>query len=192
MTKDPNRTTSDEVRKRWGEIIAEVRGALVHNGIKPVLSDGAVLGYVREGDFIKWDFDVDFFVDSAEVMGKEHKLSRSLKNRGFDIITVRNGKMDWKVAVEKEDLHVDIRSFARIGTEFISKVRRSNQKFSVYTMPAEFMDNLQEITFYGAEYFIPEDTDGYLTHLYGDWRTPIRSVRHDEYLTKAFKKVVRR
>lgn len=190
MTKDPNRTTSDEVRARWGEIITEVRDVLVHNGVKPVLSDGTVLGFVREGDFIKWDFDVDFFVDSADVMGKEHNIVKSFKNRGFIIVKVRSGKTDWKVAVEKEDLHIDVRSFYRKGDNFISKVRRSNRKFSVYTMPSKYMDNLQEITFYGEEYFIPEDTDGYLTHLYGDWRTPIRSVRHDEYLSKGFKKVV--
>ena len=192
MTKDPSRTTSDEVRKRWGEITAEVREVLVDNSILPVLSDGAVLGFVIEGDFIKWDFDVDFFVDSSKVMGKEHMLTRRLKAAGFDIITTRNGKTDWKIAIEKDDLHVDLRSFYRDGFNFVSKVRRSTGKYSVYTMPAIFMDHLQEITFYGEKYFIPEDTNGYLTHLYGDWMTPIRSVRHDEYLTKAFKKVVRR
>jgi phosphorylcholine metabolism protein LicD len=175
MTKDASRTLTREELNRQGKILAEVREILIENGIKPVLSDGIVLGYVREGDFIKWDFDADFFVD-----------------KGFTLITMRNGKTDWKVAVKKEDYHIDIRSFYRDGLNRVRKVRRRNGKYSVYTMPSEFMDNLQEIEFYGEKYFIPKDTEGYLTCLYGDWRKVIRSVRHDEYLNPNFKKATRR
>ena len=192
MTKDASRTLTREELNRQGEILAEVREILIENGIKPVLSDGIVLGYVREGDFIKWDFDADFFVEAEKMYGKEHKLIRSFLDKGFTLITMRNGKTDWKVAVEKEDYHIDIRRFYRDGLNHVSKVRRSNGKYSVYTMPAEFMDNLQEIEFYGEKYFIPKDTEGYLTCLYGDWRKVIRSVRHDEYLNPNFKKVTRR
>jgi hypothetical protein len=187
MTKDPNKDRGKEELLRQGEMLKEVKSVLVKNGVKPVLSDGIVLGIVRDGDFIKWDFDADFFVDSALVMGKEHNILRGLLDLGFVQITVRAGKRDWKVAVEKEDYHIDIRSFFRSGENFVSAVQRSNGKYSVYTMPAKYMDNLQEVEFYGEKYFIPEDTDGYLSHLYKDWRTPIRSVRHDEYLNPKFK-----
>lgn len=191
MTKNPNANKSQDILNRQGEILIEIREVLIKHNIKPVFSDGLVLGYVRENDFIRWDFDADFFIVAEDVIGKEKEIISDLIKKGFELITTRNTLHDWKIAVEKEDYHIDLRSFFRDGKNHVSKVRRSNGDYSIYIMPCRFMDNLQEIEFYGGKYFIPEDTDGYLTHLYGDWRTPIRSVKHSEYLSSDFKKVVK-
>jgi hypothetical protein len=191
MTKNPNRDKSQEELDNQGEILRQVRGVMIKHGLKPIFSDGLVLGYVREHDFIKWDFDADFFVNAELAIGKEYEILYDLVKLGFEEKKVRRNLHDWKVAVEKNDYHIDLRAFYRDGDNHISRVRRSNGDYSVYTMPARFMDNLQEVEFYGATYFIPKDTDGYLTHLYGDWRTPIRSCKHSEYLNPNFKKVVK-
>ncbi len=191
MTKNPYRDKTQQELDRQGEILSQVREVMLYHGLKPIFSDGLVLGYVRERDFIKWDFDADFFVNAELATGKEWEILHSFLTLGFKEIKVRRGLHDWKVAVELDDYHIDLRSFYRDGENHISKVRRSNGDYSVYTMPAKYMDNLQEIDFYGSRYFIPKDTDGYLTHLYGDWRTPIRSCKHGEYLNPAFKKVVK-
>ena len=191
MTKDASKDRSKEALAMQGEILKEVREILIKNNIKPVLSDGPVLGYVREGDFIKWDFDADFFVNSELMIGKEDQLAEDFKNHGFIDIKKRPGLKDWKVCCEKNDFHIDIRGFFIDGDNHKSVVKRSDnpsdKRYSVYSMPRKFMDNLQEIEFYGAKYFIPADTDGYLTHLYGDWRIPIRSCKHSEYLNPDFK-----
>ena len=186
MTKD-GKDRPRETLIRQGAILREVREVMIDNGLKPIFSDGIVLGIVRENDFIKWDFDADLFVHAELAMGKEYKILADFLKRGFIKIKLRSGLHDWKVAVEKEDYHIDLRAFYRDGDNHVSKVKRSNGLYSIYTMPARFMDNLQEVDFYGAKYFIPEDTDGYLTCLYDDWRKPIRSVKHSEYLSRTFK-----
>ena len=76
----------------------------------------------------------------------------------------------------------------RIRDLHVSKVRRSNGKWSLYVMPTHFMSSLIEIEFRGGKYLIPRETDAYLTHLYGaDWQTPKRTVRQKEYLNPEFK-----
>jgi lipopolysaccharide cholinephosphotransferase len=187
MTKDPNKLRTKEEFVVQGNLLADVAKVLVKYSIPATLSDGIVLGIVRENDFIPWDFDGDFFVEAERVMGLEEKIARDLKMLGFDIITVRGALNDWKVAVDKYDYHIDIRSFMRIKDWHVSKVRRSNGKWSMYTMPTKFMDNLQKVEFYGYNYNIPVDVEGYLTHLYGDWQTPKQTCRHSEYLNPEFK-----
>lgn len=187
MIKDANYDKSKYELQMQGKWLKEVHDILIKHDIKPVLSDGVVLGIVREHDFVKWDFDADMFVESQAVMGKEDALVKDFQKAGFIVVKVRHGIDDWKVAVEKEWYHIDVRAFKRVGDMHINTVITDNERYSVYQMPCRFMDNLQEVTFYDTKYFIPEDADGYLTHLYGDWRTPVRSCSHNVYLNTAFK-----
>jgi len=191
VTKDPNKNRTEDDFKRQAEMLIEVKAVLTKYKQPAIMSDGIVLGYVRDGDFISWDFDADFFLEAEKVMGLEDHIANEFSSLGYEIITVRGGLNDWKVAIDKYDYHIDLRSFFRVKDMHISKVKRSNGKWSVYTMPTGFMDNLQEIEFRGGLYLIPHDTEGYLTHLYGpDWRIPIRSVKQKEYLNPVFKQEV--
>jgi lipopolysaccharide cholinephosphotransferase len=190
LTKDPSKMRNAEDFKCQGIMLQEVAEVMGRYGLPPILSDGVVLGIIREGDFIPWDFDGDFFVEAERAMGLENKLASDLKALKYNIITIRGGLTDFKVAVDKYDYHIDIRGFMRCKDLHINKVKRSNGKYSLYVMPTTFMDNLQTITFRGGKYMIPKDTEGYLTHLYGDWRTPKKTVRHSEYLNPQFKSEV--
>jgi len=56
-------------------------------------------------------------------------------------------------------------------------------KFRLYTdervlSPAEFVGSFSMIDFYGEKFIIPEDPDGYLTFMYGNWRTPDKNFTH--------------
>lgn len=191
MTKDPNKNRTEVEFQQQALMLLEVKAVLQKYKQPAILSDGIVLGYVRDGDFIPWDFDADFFLEAEKVMGLENHIANEFESLGYDIITVRGGLNDWKVAIDKHDYHIDLRSFFRVKGQHISKVKRSNGKWSLYTMPTSFMDNLQAVDFRGGEYLIPADAEGYLAHLYGkDWRTPIRSVRQKEYLNPVFKQEV--
>lgn len=44
--------------------------------------------------------------------------------------------------------------------------------FTPHVFPIHHFNNLDTIMFYGENFYIPSDTDAYLTLRYGDWRTP--------------------
>jgi len=187
MTKDPNKNRTEKDFIFQASVLKEIANIMKKNGLPPILSDGLVLGIIRNGDFIPWDFDADFFVESEKAMGKENQIAEDLKKAGYEKIKVRGSLNDWKVCGEKNDYHIDIRGFFRIKDLHISKVRRSNGLWSTYIMPAKFFDHLKEIEFRGEKYFIPMDHEGYLEYIYNDWKKEIRSVKHSEYLNKRFK-----
>ncbi len=54
-----------------------------------MLSDGVLLGAVREKNFIKWDWDVELSVKVEDIFNKSELLLESLKENGF--ILARNG-----------------------------------------------------------------------------------------------------
>ena len=89
MTKNPNRDNSQEELDNQGAILRQVREVMIKHGIRPTFSDGLVLGYVREHDFIKWDFDADFFVNAELALGKEYEILYDLVSLGFKEIKVR-------------------------------------------------------------------------------------------------------
>lgn len=192
MTKDKNKNRTEAEFKQQADILIEVAEIMKKYDLPPILYGGVALGIVRDNNFIPWDFDADFFVDISKAMGKEKKIAEDLKRLKYIDIKIRNGKADWKISGEKHDYHVDIHGFFRKGDQFVSKCQRSNGKYSVYRFPAKYMDKLESVTFRGYKFLIPKDADGFLTHCYGNWREPLRSVKHSEYLTSRFKKVVKK
>jgi len=192
MTKDPNKNRNEEDFKQQIAILKEVAEVMKKYGLPPILYGGVALGIVRDGDFIPWDFDGDFFVDIKRCLGKATQIAADLKHLGYTDVKTWDGKKDWKVGCEKHDYHIDIHGFFRKGKLFISKRKRSNGKYSVYRFPAKYMDNLQTVEFRGYKFQIPKDADGFFTHMYGDWQKPKRTVKHSEYLTSRFKKVVKK
>ena len=54
-------------------------------GIEFLLFDGALLGAVREKNFIKWDWDVELAIRVEDAYDKIDKLMEAAKYSGFTI-----------------------------------------------------------------------------------------------------------
>ena len=181
MSKLINRTK--EEKKRQGEIIGEVRDILAGKGIFPVLNTGTVLGIFREGDFIDWDWDTEFFLLYEQVKDMQEELQEALTKSGFETKMTRAEKRNWKIKVQKEHWKVELCAWSAEGDRY---VRKMNGGKSVYSIPRRYMEDLQTVVFYDHMYFMPSDYEGFLTHLYGDWRKPRKTKKRREYCASAY------
>ncbi len=165
-----------------GKALALARDILQQRGINPVISDGTVLGVVREGDFIPWDWDAEIFVTYEEVRHKGKELVMDFINGGFKISHRRFGRRNWKIVVEKYNFLIEIRAWYQERGYF----KRRDDMGSEYQIPKAYMLQRKTVVLRGENYLAPLDYEGYLTHVYGDWQTPVKSDRRRSYLNSDF------
>ena len=68
-------------------VVSEVTQILNNLEIPPVVTDGVVLGLVRENNFIPWDPDIDFFIPFEIANSRSENLINSLIVNNFKIIS---------------------------------------------------------------------------------------------------------
>ena len=147
------------------------------------IDNGALLGIYRDGDIIKWDWDIDLsFYDYELIDNMEIIIENVLKN-GFIIhkIDKNNSKLEIYRGVAYE-----IFSFTLKGWRHNKKKKCFERK--EFRIPDKYFNNLEKINYLNFEFKSPGPINEYLNFLYGDWRTPQRSANLHEYLTKDYYK----
>jgi len=153
--------TDDELEdRRLG--LEELADALERRGIRYLLFDGALLGIAREGNFIRWDDDVDLAIYAEDAPGRIYKVLDDLEEAGFSLKLFRLGY--WRIDLSKRDCKYTLQFYYAEGD-----MRRAG----VIQHTRNFFDEDGSITFKGRTYPCPADREGYFTRQYGaDWRTP--------------------
>jgi hypothetical protein len=136
-------------------------------GVTWWISDGAVLGHVREGGFLSTDPDVDlgFWAEDLESVGRAFIEARWWRLPANDFKLMRD-----RVSV---DLHAHERDGERVF--FLL----GGDKYR-YVFPAHVFDKFTIAEFHGRQVRIPCPAEDYLVAHYGpDWKTPKKSWRWD-------------
>lgn len=148
------------------------------------LEGGTLLGIRRENRLLPWDDDLDISLHVTEV-SKLRSLIKDLKVKGYRIrerrFTITSNEF------KKGDLRmIKIRKRRFFG---LFKGKVCLDVFVKYThtdktyweidnktkyVPTHFYESFKTIAFQNKSYPIPDNTDGYLTHRYGDWQTPVK------------------
>ncbi len=165
-----------------GKTLALVRDLLHQRNITLIVSDGTLLGIIREGDFIPWDWDAELFVFYEEVKDIGHQLVEDFYKAGLEVIHKQFKRYNWKIVVEEGGFQVEIRSWFRENGYF----KRLDDMGSEYRIPEEFMLHYQTVVLRGEQYLAPLDAEGYLSHVYGNWQTPVKSEQRRYYLNSDF------
>ncbi len=150
------------------ENLSDLKKAMDKAGIPFWLTAGALLGAIRENDFIGNDNDLDvgIFIDDFH----EKSFVENLKAAGFKIMR-RLGKY------EKNLQYIAKRDGIAIDFYFFYK----KKKHMYYTAhfrrgPATFKytyQKMREYSFFDTKYLIPENPELYLKENYGkQWRIP--------------------
>ncbi|MDD2850480.1 MAG: hypothetical protein PHY09_01085 [Desulfuromonadaceae bacterium] len=138
------------------------------------LTDGTLLGYFREGEFLSHDFDVDVgaFIDEFS-----QQLVNAFKAAGFELKRVY-GTIDCglELTLEKHGVKMDIFFFYRDGQTLWHgawrRVEKQRNLIRYRYEPFEF----KKVDFLGHEFEIPADTLKYVCTKYGEgWATPEKS-----------------
>lgn len=142
--------------------LEEVAGALERHGLRYLLFDGALLGIVREGNFIRWDDDVDLAIYAEDAPGRIFKVLDELEAAGFSLGLFRLGH--WRIDLKKRECKYTLQFYYEEG-----EMRRAG----VIQHPRAIFEKTGHVEFKGRSYPCPADIEGYFQRQYGpDWRTP--------------------
>ena len=147
------------------------------------IDNGLLLGIYRDGDLIKWDWDIEFSLYDYDLTNNLEKLIEEVKKKGFKIHKIV--KKDIKLDIYK-GLPYEIFSFSFKGWKHNRYKRLFKRKG--FSIPEKYFLNKEKINYLGFELFCPGPIEEYLTFIYGDWRTPKRLGNMDEYLSKNYYK----
>ena len=74
------RIRTDEERSVQGANLSKLKSVLEQCGINLIISGGTLLGAVRDGNFIAWDWDAEFFLLYHEVAGKHKTIEERISH----------------------------------------------------------------------------------------------------------------
>ena len=148
-------------------------------GIRPFLMWGTLLGCVREGSFLKHDYDIDVGILADDYANKDILIA-AMRRRGYELAFERLYKLKFVLPASKLWLDVDV--LYRWNGRMITSVESDGGEFNASYFPLDTFDQLREVVFLDdLHVFVPEPPETVLTSIYGDWRTPVRDYcsQHD-------------
>ncbi len=167
--------TTEELKVRK-DVLVEVKHLLDKLKVKFFLVDGALLGAIRENNFIKWDWDIELAVLIEDVINIQDKIIKKFEEKDFIVEHADNTKRNMKINLFKKDNKLSITGLY---------LKKSFRKREMFKYPAKYFENPMKIKFLGEEYLAPGPIEEFLSFIYGsDWRTPKMSNNKREYLSK--------
>lgn len=148
------------------------------------LEGGRLLGIYRENRLLPWDSDLDLSIldDELHKIGHLTKILKKhnyrIRFRYFETTDTHFKKGNLRILkIRKQHFFGLIKN--PVCLEIFIKYRLEDQVFwkvSDKTMgaPFQFYQKIKKIIFQNYEYTIPSETEAYLTHKYGDWKTPVK------------------
>ncbi|MBP9738463.1 LicD family protein [Candidatus Saccharibacteria bacterium] len=138
------------------------------------LSDGTLLGAVREADFISHDYDIDIGVMADTFT--PHAINLLIKN-GFNVEHILGSReAGLKFIIQRDDTHFDLfLYYARGDTLYCSCYKPLLQYVSARRIDFEYpmFTKMVKYNLLGHQFYVPKNPEHHLEMQYGkDWRTP--------------------
>ncbi|OEF97718.1 LicD family protein [Desulfuribacillus alkaliarsenatis] len=147
------------------------------NNIKHFIDFGALLGIVREGDFISWDDDIDIAIYASDF----DKVAEILKNNIYKNSIDSSVQWEGFLAYNKSD-------DSAISIDLTIKDNQPIKKFSINISaiyfdeehaitgvnhaPKHHFTQYEKINYFGKQIRVPYEYESYLEFTYGNWRQP--------------------
>lgn len=150
-------------------LLCDMVDVLEEHNIEYWLNWGCLLGIYRDGNFIKWDTDIDVTIHKKDEVIIKDKVIDIMRESGcFVVAPDKCCEGDFWFIRDKEK--IELNSVHDIGDNYVYSPGRCD-----LTCQKEYIDNLDEIFFRGRTFKIPSNTSQYLKLSYGDdWETPIK------------------
>lgn len=174
------RLRTDEELAAQAAGLAELCDVLAERGVPHWVSGGTLLGAARDGDFIRWDWDVEVSVRTEDVADRLDELVGALTAAGFALTTRDDDPENVKLVVARDGAVYELQAYRAEGEWRTRAQYRTRQRF---------FDQAGTVTLRGRTYPALGPVDAYLTDRYGDWRTPKRTADKSAYLAPGYFRV---
>lgn len=150
-----------------------------------ILDGGTLLGIVRENRLLPWDSDVDLSIRTDQVekvlkirwklwlIGYRTRIKYFKKDVGpFKQGDIRIIKIQTRIFFVKQYDMIDIFVKRKFDDEYLNVV--GEKPAIMRNFPPHLLEESTYLDFNGQKYMAPKDYTGYLTRIYGDWKTPVK------------------
>lgn len=183
---------SDVIMKDLNDVMA----VFEKFGVRAFLAYGAVLGAVREKDFIKWDDDIDIDIVDEVDFETRKKIGHTLANLGFRTQpiafnvfgmmemtaceinggTAYDGDGETGIIVCERNFKFSIFWYKEEGDEYVCTPKVGGKK--LISNLKKFYVKPDYVKLHGKKFLCPAPIKEYLEYMYGDWKTPKRDNAH--------------
>tara|TARA_B100000945_G_scaffold211822_1_gene170588 strand:+ start:130 stop:1551 length:1422 start_codon:yes stop_codon:yes gene_type:complete len=147
--------------------------------IKHAIFDGALLGFIREGNLIEWDWDAEISISYNDFKCYRMKLIERIEKDSIGKVSLNNSYSNAKI-----NIILDNNFKYTIQAFHYSRDRKYIYR-EMYKYPAKFLTETEKIKIQEYDFPIPKNAEELLYLEYGkDWRIPLNSKNKDEYLSK--------
>lgn len=155
--------------------LVEMKQILNKLSIPYFLGGGTLLGVIRDGDFIAWDWDVEIDVKTEDIFEKKNELVNSLICEGFEILKTDDTYKNFKINAKKYGAVYEILGY----------YKKDDMRYRYYfKIPDFFFQKAGLVTLRGETYPTLYPQEDYLEFTYGDWKTPLRTSNKSDYLSE--------
>ncbi len=176
--------------------LKDVMATFKKYGVRCFLAYGALLGAVREKDFIKWDDDIDLdVIDKCDIKTRKD-IGGTLADLGFRtqpiafnvfgrmemVATGMNGECTYDgdgetgIIVCERNFKFSIFFSKQEGDEYVCTPKSYAKK--LISVPVKFYEKPGTVKLHKETYQCASPLQEYLTYMYGDWKTPNRVNAH--------------
>lgn len=197
-SREDMRDFNKEKEKTFNIILRKTDNALKRLNIPYFLSSGTLLGYYRENNYLKHDYDIDIGI-FRENYSKE--IKREMKKEGF--INYRNlGDLERGYEMSFYLPKTKVGRYAKIDIFVHNREEVNGKKYiywATYQKPKYIKRikyrvssfGLKKVLFKGIEVNVPVETEKYLVEHYGvDWRIPKIAQKGEYYYATSPKSII--
>lgn len=152
--------------------LSDLQAAFTGSDKKIFLVFGTLLGMMREGDFIKHDKDIDVGILAWQDQFEIAETILRSKKFYVDYSGLRgsNAYYMWVVHLDT-NIGIDIFVHHESGEAMETGI---NYEFGHFQRFGVSKFKLQEKNFLGMSFYVPENSERYLSEVYGQWQIPDR------------------
>lgn len=157
------------------EGLVEIRDHLQTVGIPFFIGGGTLLGIIRDGSLIPWDWDVEVDFRAEDLYPVVDRVLYDLQRVGFSVLRYDSSMLNLKLKLEKSGSIYELVGWQRLGA---FRYRRD------YRLPAAFFQKTSGVHLDGNFFPTFPNPEEVLGYLYGEWKTPLRTADKENYLTR--------
>jgi len=164
------------------QLLNDVTDILDEYNVNYWLDFGTLLGVVRENRILPWDDDIDISIfeeDEEKMLTQVLPAIKKARYRAYtrrltkNVGPLKEGNIrSFKI---RNNRLFFLRGYVKLDIFIMYKHQESLFWYELgepHSLPKNLVSEFQMIDFNGKKYRVPKDYDTYLTHHYGDWRTP--------------------